>query len=127
MNQHLSVRVPWHDCGWEGTVCCNPEQNQACRILKNIAKNKNDGIEINMAGKRVYEIDGYEIPCLSESGAFMSPKEVTIKVGHPYTYDKRFSHINKTHFSIESYTFLGIPFKWMLRKSDEGPSPHGRR
>jgi hypothetical protein len=86
MNQHLSVRVLWHDHGWEGTVCCNPGQNQACRILKNIAEYKKDGIEKEIAGNRVCKIGDYEIPCLSESGAFMSPQEVAIEVGHPYTF-----------------------------------------
>ncbi len=28
--RHISIRVPWHDNGWMGTVCDNPEQNGAC-------------------------------------------------------------------------------------------------
>jgi hypothetical protein len=24
--RHISIRVPWHDDGWRGTVCTKPEQ-----------------------------------------------------------------------------------------------------
>lgn len=25
--RHLSARIPWHDAGWNGTVCKNPKDN----------------------------------------------------------------------------------------------------
>lgn len=34
MAQHISVRVPWHDNGWNGTVCQFPGENNACLRLK---------------------------------------------------------------------------------------------
>ena len=36
MAQHISVRVPWHDNVWNGTVCHFPGENNACLRLKNI-------------------------------------------------------------------------------------------
>ncbi len=27
--QHLSIRVPWHDAGWKGSVCARPDLNTA--------------------------------------------------------------------------------------------------
>ena len=30
---HLSIRVPWHDSGWNGHVCRNPLTNQQCSVL----------------------------------------------------------------------------------------------
>ncbi len=33
--QHLSVRIPWHDTGWTGTVCADPGANHACVMLGN--------------------------------------------------------------------------------------------
>ena len=27
--RHLSIRVPWHDNGWNGTVCRVPKHNGA--------------------------------------------------------------------------------------------------
>ena len=38
MAQHISIRVPWHDNGWNGTVCKFPGENNACLRLKNIRK-----------------------------------------------------------------------------------------
>ena len=32
--KHLSVRVPWHDNSWNGSVCNNPKANGACLIKK---------------------------------------------------------------------------------------------
>jgi hypothetical protein len=34
---HLSIRIPWHDNGWDGTVCKAPSQNGACLKLDRIA------------------------------------------------------------------------------------------
>ncbi len=31
--QHLSVRVPWHDSAWNGTICQRPADNASCLIL----------------------------------------------------------------------------------------------
>ena len=28
--RHLSIRVPWHDSGWDGRVCQNPTANTSC-------------------------------------------------------------------------------------------------
>ena len=35
--RHISVRVPWHDNGWNGSVCKDPRFNTACLKLKNIS------------------------------------------------------------------------------------------
>ncbi len=40
--RHISIRVPWHDARWNGTVCCGPKLNTACLKLVNIAENKID-------------------------------------------------------------------------------------
>ena len=51
MAQHISVRVPWHDNGWNGTVCQFPGENNACLRLKNIYENRNDAEEIDILRK----------------------------------------------------------------------------
>lgn len=40
MAQHISVRVPWHDDVWDGTVCQNPGENNACLRLTNISEKR---------------------------------------------------------------------------------------
>ena len=32
--KHISIRVPWHDTGWDGRVCAAPRLNGACLKLK---------------------------------------------------------------------------------------------
>lgn len=50
--RHISIRVPWHDSGWNGTVCCAPHLNGACAKLKRIAGHKKDDQETPLAGRK---------------------------------------------------------------------------
>ena len=38
---HISIRVPWHDRGWDGSVCADPKSNTSCLILPRVAKAPN--------------------------------------------------------------------------------------
>ena len=40
--KHISVRVPWHDNGWNSHVCANPRCNTFCKQLPNIVNSKVD-------------------------------------------------------------------------------------
>ena len=51
--QHLSVRVPWHDTGWEGSVCADPLANGSCLRLGRIAEGRDDAEEVRQAGRSV--------------------------------------------------------------------------
>ena len=126
MIQHLSVRVPWHDNDWKGTVCCRPEQNQACRVLRNIAERKNDEQEMSVASKPFNASYAYreDPPCVGESGSFMSSSTVKITVKHPYTYNASFKHISPTVIELNPFSFISRPYKWTLKGDDNGKSPH---
>ena len=39
--RHLSIRVPWHDNGWNGAVCADPVNNASCLRLGNIHERRN--------------------------------------------------------------------------------------
>ena len=130
MAQHISVRVPWHDNGWNGFVCNNPDRNQACRVLKNIALKRAD---INVPQcvehtcKKLTNTDEFVPPCVTESGHFMSEHIVKSMRSHPYTYHESFTHILDTELNIEPYSFIGIPFNWTLKdKLKDGDSPNSR-
>lgn len=49
--RHLSVRVPWHDTGWEGSVCADPLANASCLRLGRIAEERDDALESRLAGE----------------------------------------------------------------------------
>jgi hypothetical protein len=117
MRQHLSIRVPWHDNGWDGTVCRNPERNQACRVLKAIAEDKNDTLETEYANQPFCIKNNYLPPCLAEGGMFMSENAVvTLPIEHPYTYAPRYNHIAPTPYRIDAFSLISKPFFWTLRE-----------
>ena len=37
---HVTIRVPWHDGGWTGTVCARPLDNSSCLILPRIGEGR---------------------------------------------------------------------------------------
>ena len=43
--RHISIRVPWHDTGWDGRVCAAPRLNGSCLKLKRIAEDRDDAAE----------------------------------------------------------------------------------
>lgn len=51
MVQHLSIRVPWHDHGWDGTICQKPCGNTACLKLNGILESKNEKAEAEICGQ----------------------------------------------------------------------------
>ena len=75
MPQHISVRVPWHDHGWDGTVCMAPESNNACLRLRNIAENRKDKEEVAICGQHMADYVE-KLSCISEGACFMSPEEM---------------------------------------------------
>ena len=51
--RHISIRVPWHDTGWNGLVWAAPRLNGACLNLKRIAQNRDDDAEESIAGQSI--------------------------------------------------------------------------
>ena len=48
---HITIRVPWHDAGWDGAVCRRPLENTSCLILPRIGEGKRDDVETGCAGR----------------------------------------------------------------------------
>ena len=49
--KHISIRVPWHDNKWNGTICQCPKNNPFCMMLHNISERKDENKEETYAGK----------------------------------------------------------------------------
>jgi hypothetical protein len=72
---HLSIRVPWHDAGWDGTVCRSPRQNASCLALNRIGATKNEVTEQRYAGQLLSDVPDVDAPpCFAERVNFLSPK-----------------------------------------------------
>ena len=39
-HHHITIRVPWHDGGWTGSVCARPLDNSICLILPRIGEGR---------------------------------------------------------------------------------------
>jgi len=60
--RHISIRVPWHDDGWQGTICKAPKLNGDCLKLPRISEARQDHAEHAGAGKSIAKLKG-QWPC----------------------------------------------------------------
>ena len=120
MIQHLSIRIPWKDNGYNGLVCNKPCFNNSCLRLKNIASEKDDDYEDKLANK---PIKGHEmeIPCLSEGGCFMANECYTRTLVHPYkeSNPKTHGHFYETELNYPEFSLPARPFRWTMLSSIE--------
>ena len=116
MIQHLSIRVPWHDHGWDGTVCADPESNNACLRLKNIYENRDDKAEAAICGQCMAE-HAESLSCIGEGACFMSPQEIVRTTEHPYKKSNpaTHGHFLPTDVVYPPYSFPARPFAWLMR------------
>ncbi len=120
MATNLSIRVPWHDTQWNGTVCRDPAANCHCVDYKNILQKKTVATEAPEKG-RPFSV--YVPPCAKESGGFLSPDPWLAKHEHPYMGSKKVAkthgHLKETTRRVPRYTALGVPFRWLRRENLE--------
>lgn len=117
--QHLSIRVPWHDRGWDGAVCNDPKANTSCLILPRVADQKDDEAEQEVRATFWRDLPNPSLPgCSAERGAIMAPFEFTRTLSHPYVKSSApHKHFADTPLTHTPYSANCIPFKWMLTDS----------
>lgn len=125
--KHLSVRVPWHDAGWNGKICCHPRDNGSCMFLPRINKSKDAEKEEQLAEQWIHELDLEQLPpCVGEKVHFMSPHPIYKKVNHPYAKNdgnsKFYGHYDETTYCYPGYSFSVIPYNWMLKNPETNAS-----
>lgn len=126
--KHLSVRVPWHDAGWNGKVCSNPRENGSCMFLPRINENKNPDNEEKIADTWLHEITDEKIlpPCVGEKVHFMSEHKIYKRVNHPYSKNennnKFYGHYKETTLCYPGYSFSVVPYNWMLKNGKDNSS-----
>lgn len=121
---HLTVRVAWHDRAWDGAVCDHPVGNAFCLALDRIRESRDDAYEEAIAGRHWADLDSDALPpCRQEAGAFMSAREWTRVISHPYqegnkTQDSH-GHLRPTLVKVPPFSTFAIPFAWMTRRGQE--------
>ncbi|MHA4815849.1 AAA family ATPase [Streptomyces aculeolatus] len=115
--QHLSVRVPWHDAGWAGTVCADPGGNHSCVLLAAIGKVRDDRFEVSHRGEDWGALGDRLPPCALERGAFMSERaHVTVRE-HPYAWHLK--ELEPARLALPAHSLHGIPYFWLHRENLE--------
>lgn len=117
--QHLSIRVPWHDTGWKGSICASPLDNASCLRLGRIASERRDEVEVAIAGSSWADLGGSELPpCAAERAGFMAETTRTVTKRHPYAaWNEVYRRFQPTSFDLPPFSADCVPFRWMLRES----------
>ena len=116
--RHISIRVPWHDNGWNGTICKQPRHNTACLKLVNIAESKVEAEEEAMRGRPLKDMDPAHLPsCVKERSTFMAPFPLDRFHEHPYvkTSQDTHAHFKPTRLHYPAYAAAGLPFRWIMK------------
>jgi hypothetical protein len=114
--KHISIRVPWHDSGWNGSICREPARNTACLKLTNIAEKKDEVFEEAHKGACLEDLNPDDLPpCVKERATFMSNFSFTRFHKHPYaeTGNATHLHFRPTPLHSPAYAAAGLPFRWM--------------
>lgn len=125
---HVTIRVPWHDSGWAGSVCAQPLNNTSCLILPRIGDGRRDEVEARCAGQRLDRLNRKELPpCVAERVSFMAPFALTRTITHPYTNfsAETHGHMAPTRFVQPAFSAACVPYQWMLREAVEGSAKDG--
>lgn len=117
---HITVRVPWHDNGWNGSICNKPCVNTSCTVLPRIASSRDDQHEAGMAGKSIEGLEQKQFPpCVDEHGTLMAGFSQVLHKNHPYAQSAptTHGHFEITPHTIQPYSVAAIPFRWMLKEN----------
>ena len=116
--RNLSVRVHWHDQGWNGHVCSDPLANSSCLALKIIAERRNDQFEATVAGESFDKLQSDQVPpCMRTSGTFLSPRPHSFHSVMSYSkWSRDHRHIQPRLVHVPAWGALTIPYRWMLKE-----------
>lgn len=131
--KHISIRVPWTDSRWDGTVCHAPNLNSSCLILDQVAPKKDDNPDhclnyeftkkdgklrkTQNAGLSIENLDEKTRPaCVGERMAFMSPFDYHITIRYPFVFKENLNHFLPTKITAPAYSAFAVPFYWLSKK-----------
>lgn len=89
MSSHITIRMAWHDSGWNGRICKDPSGNVYCvgnhsLLSARIARNRDEELEKKYAGSSVDEVpNGYVPPCFYSLNAY-SNTSMKVRHAHPF-------------------------------------------
>lgn len=119
--KHISIRVPWHDNKWNGTICQCPKNNPFCMMLHNISERKDENKEEAYAGKDWKSLKQDQLPaCVGENGGFMNEKPYKRIFKHVYAFGETpHTKLLPTTVELQPYSCYGIPFRYLSKDFQE--------
>jgi len=118
MTTHLSVRLCWHDSGWNGAICRNPERNNHCTFLDYIRENRTDEFrEFENRNKEKpltnFDCNSFPVPCRGEVCVF-SEKGYDVEFEHPLKGRVRGFELDPCVIDGAPYSFYPAPYRWVM-------------
>ena len=110
---HVTVRMAWHDRGWDGHICNDPVANTFCNgthslLSERLAREKRLDPKLEAPGKKLDSaLPQYLPPCFWSSSAFASHPTKTVH-RHPFGYLKDKKQITGKLPPYSAYTW---PFR----------------
>ncbi|MBU1297911.1 MAG: ATP-dependent RecD-like DNA helicase [Bacteroidetes bacterium] len=117
--KHISIRLPWHDKGWDGCVCDKPSLNSYCKGFHSvnadrIRREKKDKTEEKIAGEQFDATWKYVPPCTDTINVFG-----TKPVKHTHVPKKFIKDTSPKTVTIPANTSGTWPFEDMWDESGE--------
>ncbi len=112
MSTHLSVRLVWHDRGWDGHVCDHPSRNTSCVVHKHIRDGRDDAREDEASGTPLASLKGWQPPCSRDPGAF-SARGFALTHGDPLEHRQ----LPSAREELPPYSVCPSPYRWMREEN----------
>ncbi len=109
---HLSVRLSWHDAGWEGRICRFPHLNASCITNEQIRIKRDDAIERKYAGQPIAHLKDYRPPCSRDISTF-APFPFLFTHSDPLER----SFLKPITEQIPAYSCMPAPYRWMREEN----------
>lgn len=110
MTTHLSVRLVWHDRGWDGHVCDAPRLNNSCIAHEHIRESRDDDIESRDAGTPFADLSGWLPPCSRDAAAYA-------RRGYVITHRDPLVRQSPVGEEVPPYSCCPTPYRWMLEEN----------
>lgn len=134
MVKHLTVRMAWHDNGWNGKICDKPDENASCAaprslLPERIARRKDLEFEKEHAGEKIDKyLSDYLPPCFWSANAF-SPETAEVVFKHPFSDSSAWSDssaYSEIPKHLPEYSIYTWPFRLPFTHSKKNKKKHGR-